>query len=142
MLEFNRVMLVLHFLGLAMGLGAGIANLTMLGLLSKATPQEKPVLARFPPMMGRFGDIGLTLLIVTGLTLTYTKWGGIGSLPWTFHAKLTAVALLVVVVGFIHMVRARVRRGDAAAAARLPLLARISMTLAILAIVFAVLTFD
>jgi hypothetical protein len=47
-----------------------------------------------------------------------------------------------VVVGVVHMLRARARRGDAAAAARLPLVASMAITLSIAAVIFAVMTFN
>jgi hypothetical protein len=50
---FNRLLLILHFLGLALGFSVSIANLVMSRLISKAPPPEKPVLGRFLPAMSR-----------------------------------------------------------------------------------------
>ena len=100
------------------------------------------VLGRFPLMMSRVGDIGLTLLWVTGLTLAYTKWSGIGSLPWTFHVKLTAVVLLTLSVGFIHSQQARLKRGDQSVLPRIEAVGKLTMLFALTAVIFAVLTFD
>jgi len=141
-MDVNRLLLILHFLGLAMAFATGFANLTMTVLINRAEPVERPVLARFPPLMARFADVGLTLLWVTGLTMVYTKYGGFGVLPWPFHVKLTCVVILTVLLGYIHMLMARARKGDAAAAARIPVIGRLNVTLGVIIVVFAVLSFD
>lgn len=141
-MDLNQLLLVLHFFGLTMGFAVSISGMVMMSLINKAAPPEKAVLARFPPVMSRVGDVGLVLLWVTGITLVFTKWGGFGVLPWQFHVKLTAVALLTLVVGYIHMLQGRARRGNAGAAGQIPTVAKIALLLAVTAVVFAVLTFD
>lgn len=139
--RFHQVLLILHFVGLAMGLSVSFANLVMSRLIAKAPIPEKAVLGRFPPIMSRIGTIGLTLLWVTGLTMVYTRWGGFATLPWQFHVKLTAVVLLTITVGYIHRQQRRMQRGEAAAAARIEVAGKIATAFALTALVFAVLTF-
>jgi uncharacterized membrane protein len=139
---FNQVLLILHFLGLAMGLSVSFSNLVMGGLMARTAPSEQVVLARFPPMMIRVGDIGLTLLWITGLTLVFTKYGGFGVMPWQFHVKLTAVVILSALIGYIHSLMRQARNGNGAAAARIPTVGRVAFLFALTAIVFAVATFD
>jgi hypothetical protein len=140
-MSLNQGLLIVHFVGLAMGLSVPFSSIVLQGLAAKASPTDRAVLERFPPAMGRVGDIGLVLLIVSGGTLAFTKWGGISQLPWTFDVKLVAVALLVILVGYIHMLGGKARRGDAAAAARIPIVGRVTFLLGLTAVVFAVLTF-
>ena len=137
----NETLLVLHFIGLALGLSASFANMAMGRLIAAAPPNEKAVLGRFPPVMGRFGGAGLLLLWATGLALLFRKWGGFALLGGWFHAKLTMVVLLTLTVGYIHMQEARARRGDTSAMARIVPAARLAFLAAILAVVFAVMTF-
>ena len=139
---FNTTLLILHFLGLTMGMSVTFGNMVMQPLIAKAAPAEKAVLGRFPPALSRVGHIGLALLWVTGATMAYTKWNGIVSLPWTFHVKLTAVVLLTIVVGYLGVLERRIRQGDTAALGRLQRVAPLASLLAVVAIVFAVLTFD
>ncbi|MBM3778714.1 MAG: hypothetical protein FJW23_10835 [Acidimicrobiia bacterium] len=136
------ILLILHFLGLAMGFGTSFANMVMGGLIDKAAPGEKPVLARFPPAMIRVGDTGLILLWTTGLIMLYTKWGGFGNLPWQFHAKITAVAVLSGVIGYIHVLMKKARQGDQAAMARIPAVGKVAFLMAATALVLAVITFN
>ena len=142
MAELNQALLILHFVGLALGLSVSFANFVMSGLIGAAAPAEKAVLGRFPPRMTQLGRIGLTVLWATGATLVYTKWGGFAALPWQFHAKLTAVVLLTVVVVYIYLLERRIRSGDASALPRIETAGKAAIVLALIAVVFAVLTFD
>ncbi|MEZ5292881.1 MAG: hypothetical protein R2745_17500 [Vicinamibacterales bacterium] len=140
--QLNQVLLILHFLGLALGFSVSFSTMVMGGLIRKASPADKAVLGRFPPVMSHVGSAGLVLLWVTGLILTFTKWGGFGSLPGTFHAKLTAVVLLTIAVGMSHRFQKQLRLGDQSAAARLDTTGKVITLLAIAAVVLAVMTFD
>lgn len=138
----DQLLLFLHFLGLGMGMSASFGTLVMGKLIGEASPADRPVLGRFPPVISRVGASGLVLLWATGLALTFHKWGGFGSLPWQFHVKLTGVVLLTLVVGIIESLQAKAKRGDAAAAARLPKVGSIATLLVLVIVFFAVLTFD
>ena len=141
-MDLNQLLLILHFLGLAFGLSAGVVNLALRGLVAGADPAEVRGLARVPPVMAQVGGSGLLLLWATGFMLTFTKWGGFGALPWQFHVKLTVVVALTAAVGLSHALHgegaSRRRRGRAL----LPKVGMASFVLSILAVVFAVLTFD
>jgi hypothetical protein len=139
---FNYALLFLHFLGLAMGLSVPFGNMVMMGLIEKASPAEKPVLGRFPPAISRIGKVGLALLWITGVAMAFTRWNGIASMPWTFHVKLAAVVLLTLLVGYVTMLEGRVRGGDMAAAARMRRVGMFTFPCALIAILFAVITFD
>lgn len=133
--------MVLHFLGLAMGLSSGFANMVMAGLIRKAAPAEQAVLARFPPAMSRVGVTGLALLWISGLLIVWTRYGSFAILPRPFIVKIAAVVLLTLAVIYIQILLPRAQRGDQAAMARIQLLGRMTAPLAIIAIIFAVITF-
>jgi uncharacterized membrane protein len=137
----DQFLMVVHFLGLAMGLSTGFANMVMAGLIAKAAPNEKAVLARFPPAMSRIGVVGLVLLWGSGLSIVFTRYGTFAILPRPFVVKLTAVVLLTLVVIYINVLMPRAQRGDAAAQARIQTLGKLTGPLAIIAIIFAVITF-
>ena len=124
-----------------MGLSTGFANMVMLGLIAKAAPAEKPVLARFPPAMSRIGAIGLTLLWASGLAIVYTRYGTFSILPRAFIIKLIAVVLLTICVIYIHVLQGRVNKGDTAAMGQIQTVGRITGPLALIAVIFAVITF-
>ncbi|MCP4380970.1 MAG: hypothetical protein GY798_06055 [Hyphomicrobiales bacterium] len=137
----NDVLLMLHFLGLAMGLAGGFGNLVMSRLIAQAKPSDAMVLARFPSAIVRVSDIGLVLLWVTGVILIFSRFDGLGNMPLAFWIKIVAVVALTGLVGFMHTLMAKAKRGDAGARARLPKVGPFAMLSALLAIVFAVLAF-
>jgi hypothetical protein len=142
MVDGMRALVVLHFLGLAMGFATGFGNMVMAGVMAKATPEERRALAKFPPAIARVGDIGLVLLWLTGLTLVFQKWGGFGSMPGLFHAKLTAVVLMTLVIGFVHSQAKGVAAGDAGAIGRTQAAGKVIFVLAVTIVTLAVWTFN
>jgi hypothetical protein len=139
---FNEIVLMLHFLGLAMGMSVTFGNIVMLNLITAAAPSEKAVLARFPPAISKVGRAGLALLWVTGLTMLYTRWNGLAGMPWQFHVKLTAVVVLTLVVIYLTSLEHRIMRGDREAAARVQVFGKLASLSALTAVIFAVLTFN
>ena len=138
----TRLLLILHFVGLAMGFSATFANLVTMRLVASATPQEAEVLRGFPLQILRISSWGVVLLLVTGPLLVYSKYGGEwGALPWAFWLKMLAVAALIVAFGFLHMNMAGARKGDPAAAARMQTFGPLASASAALALVFAVVAF-
>lgn len=142
MTGFNNALLILHFIGLTMGFSVSIGTMVMLGVMESAPGPERPVLARFMPAISRVGRIGLALLWLTGLTMLYTKWNGIGSMPWTFHVKLTGVLILTIAVSILYVLEARAMKGDAVAAARIQTFGKVASLGAMTALIFAVITFS
>lgn len=140
-MTLDHFLVIVHFVGLAMGLGSGFAQMVMAGLIAKASPQEKAVLGRFPPAMGKIGVIGLALLWITGIGIVQTRYGTFSILPRTFVYKLTAVVLLTLAVIAIQVLQRRMQKGDASATAKMQMLGRLTGPLALIAIIFAVITF-
>lgn len=137
-----RALVMLHFLGLAMGFATGFGNMVMAGVMAKASPDERRALAKFPPAIARVGDVGLVLLWLTGLTLVFMKWGGFGSLPGLFHAKLTAVVVMTLLIGFVHSQARGIAAGDAGAIARAQATGKVIFLLAVTIVGLAVWTFN
>jgi hypothetical protein len=138
----TRLLLILHFTGLVMGLSVTFASMVVMRLSASSTPPDAEVLARIPPQMLRLSSWGVALLLVTGPMLVYSKYGGAwGSLPFAFWLKMLAVAALIVIFGVIHMNMAKARRGDAAAIARVRSFAPMASAAAGLAMIFAVIAF-
>lgn len=140
-MTFDNFLVTVHFIGLALGFSTGFANVVMAGLIRKAAPQEQAVLGRFPPAMAPLGVIGLVLLWASGLTIIYTRYGTFAILPQTFLIKLSAVVALTVVVLYMQILQRRVKSGDAAALAQIQTLGRATGPLALIAVIFAVITF-
>jgi hypothetical protein len=138
----DNALVITHFIGLTLGFSVGFSNMVMAGLIARAAPHEKGVLARFAPAMGRVGAIGLALLWASGIAIVLTRYGSFSILPQTFIIKIVAVVALTIVVGLIHLLQRRVDRGDESAAARIQLLGRITGPLSLIAVIYAVITFN
>ncbi|MBK9239640.1 MAG: hypothetical protein IPL75_05145 [Acidobacteria bacterium] len=141
MLDF---LLILHFIGLALGVGTGFAMLTLGLSTADMAPADRGAFMRRASVITRNGAIGLTLLILSGVGLVMARgvqmvmaWGG----PM-FHVKLTLVAIMIGVFGYLQVLLRQSRSADgAAAAARIPLVSRVMLVLGVSVVVFAVLAF-
>jgi len=137
----DHFLVIVHFIGLALGFSSGFGNMVLAGLIAKAPANEKAILARVPPALGRLGVIGLVLLWASGVMIVMTRYGGFAILPRPFIYKLIAVVLLTLTVIYINVLQPRAQRGDAAAMTRIQTLGRLSGPLSLLAVIFAVITF-
>jgi uncharacterized membrane protein len=139
------LLLITHFIGLAMGVGTGFAMFT-LGLAARTLPPaDRAAFMIRASVLGRVGAIGLVLLIVSGFLLMYQRGGPMAVLALgggMLHVKLTLVAVLVVLVGFMHSQIARAKRaGGGPSMPRLAMLGNLTLLVGILTTVFAVLAF-
>jgi len=137
-------LLALHFLGLALALGAGFAQLTLTLSTSELPASERSVFALRALALGKNSSYGLLLLILTGGGMTWLR--GIAATFQAagpaFHAKLTAVLIMILVLGYSQAVSARARRAAGVAdMAKLRTLSRLQLSLGVIAVVCAVIAF-
>jgi hypothetical protein len=91
-------MLVLHFIGLAMAVGAGIAQ----GIITRmmpSPPMPSPPNAELVKMLGALRNatgVGLIVLWISGPALVWSKYGGFANLSTAFSIKLAFVVLLTI----------------------------------------------
>ncbi len=141
MLDF---LLILHFIGLALGVGTGFAMLTLGLSTADMAPADRGAFMRRASVITRNGALGLTLLILSGVGLVLV-WGvrevmAVGG-PM-FHIKLTLVAIMIGVFGYLQVLLRQSRSPDGAAAeARIPVISRVMLVLGVSVVVFAVLAF-
>jgi hypothetical protein len=83
---------------------------------------------------------GPALLWLTGVSLVLTRYH-ITALPVMFWFKIGFVLLLTVAAVSIELIYARVKKGDAKAAALLPSLGPMAGISSLMAVIFAVLAF-
>ncbi|MEP7049253.1 MAG: hypothetical protein ABJB12_02825 [Pseudomonadota bacterium] len=137
---------MLHFVGLALGVGTGFAMLA-LGMYARALPAD----ARSKLMLGaggavsKNGGIGLGLLIVSGLGMFFMR--GPASVMAAggpaFHAKLTLVVILSGVLGYSQVLRKRAREAAGGPAlAKLPRVGAALLLLGVAIIIAAVIAFQ
>jgi uncharacterized membrane protein len=104
-------MLIVHFLGLAMGLGTSFGFMFLRIAGSKMEKEEGKKFALNSFALSRMGHIGLVMLIVSGLYLMTPFWGSLASLPLLI-AKLALVLTLTVAVSVGTVYSSRAKKGD------------------------------
>ena len=134
-------MLFLHFIGLALGTGAGFASL-FIGISNKNLSKEerKPFMLKLRAL-GYMGLSGIILLIISGGYLASPHWSNISTMPF-FIAKLSLVVVLLVIALIMdRRWKGAIRNNGGADLEALPKLGRLALPIGILIILFAVLQF-
>ena len=135
------IILIIHFLGLAMGLGTSLAFM-FIGIAS--TKMEKNKARQFnlnSLALGRMGHIGLTLLILSGFYLMTPYWAALTAMP-LMMLKLSGVVILTVLIGLSSVIGKKAKQGDADQhLATLDKVGKASLLTAITIVVLAVLVF-
>src|SRR5690554_7083077 len=75
------IMLILHFIGLAMGLGTAFAHAFLGFSASKLSKDDAIKLKSNTQILGKMGNIGLVLLLVSGVYLILPYWYSLLLLP-------------------------------------------------------------
>ncbi len=136
----REVMLVVHLLGLVMGVGTSFAFM-FLGIAgSKLEKEERLKFAVNVFPLARMGHIGLTLLIISGGYLMTPFWKVLADLP-LLMAKLAMVLTLIVTITLIAMATKKAKKGDLASFKRIALLGRVALLTGITIVILAVSVF-
>ncbi len=137
-------LLVLHFIGLALGVGTGFAQMTLGIATRNLAPPERAQFMMRASALGRNGSIGLALLLVTGIGMMLLR-GVSATMEWgggAFHAKLTLVVLMIGALGYMQMLIARAKReGGGPAMAKIPKVGRVMLALGVGIVLSAVIAF-
>ena len=137
----RELMLIIHFIGLAMALGAGFANLFLGTVASKLQPAERGSFMSKTMILGRMGQIGLGLLLLSGFYLITPYWKVLGEMPLLI-AKLSLVAIiLILVTSFIIVARKAKKQNNPAMLAKMRPLGILNFLIAIAVVILAVLVF-
>lgn len=96
-------MLILHFIGLAMGLGTSFAHAFLGKTVSKLEQSEAAKFRLQIKVLSQMGTIGTILLLVSGIYLILPYWPIITSLPLLI-LKLTLFLILVILILLINQV--------------------------------------
>lgn len=137
----RELMLVIHFIGLAMALGTGFANLFLGTVASKLEPVERGSFMSRITILGRMGQIGLGLLLLSGFGLMTPYWKVLGDMPLLI-TKLSFVAvLLILVASVLLLIRKSKKQGNPALLAKIKPLAMLNFLIGITIVVLAVLVF-
>lgn len=102
-------MLIFHFLGLAMGLGTAFAH-AFLGFSASKLPKEEAIKLKLnTKSLGLMGNIGLLLLLVSGIYLILPYWNSLLLLPMLL-AKLVLFVLLILLLAMISILDRKAKK--------------------------------
>ena len=137
----RELMLIIHFIGLVMAIGAGFANLFLGVVAYKLEPAERATFMARIRILGHMGQMGLGLLLLSGFGLATPYWKTLGAMPF-FIAKLCLIGLLLISVVFVlSLVRKATKEGNPALFARIRPFSMLNFFLGISIIILAVLAF-
>lgn len=134
-------MLIIHFLGLAMGLGTSFAFLFLGIARSKMEQEEGKRFAMNTSVLSTMGHIGLSMLIISGLYLMTPFWKTLSDRPLLI-TKLSFVFFLTISVILAAVYSNRARKGNTESnLKRLAFVGRVGLLTAICIVLLAVLSF-
>jgi uncharacterized membrane protein len=108
----REVMLIVHFIGLVMGIGTSFA-LLFLGIASSKMEQKEGQKFKLNSFsLIRMAHIGLGLLIISGGYLMTPHWKILADSPLLI-AKLVLVVVLGAFIGIIGSTAKKAKKGDA-----------------------------
>lgn len=104
------VMLIFHFIGLAMGLGTGFAHAFLGSAAAKMSPDESKKFLTHTLVLSNMGHIGITLLLISGFYLITPYWKVMGDYP-LLMVKLGLVGVLILLIAMINIAGKKAKQG-------------------------------
>ncbi len=140
-MTYHQVLLTLHLLTIALGIGVGFSNLFGMAIAKGQTAEAAAGMALLRRKIAPFMDANLVVVLVTG-GLLLANLGGSSSLAPTFHVKMAAVAIWVISHFAARITSGQMMRtGNMALGVRAQNFTRLGWSAAVVALVCAVLTF-
>lgn len=135
------IMLIVHFIGLSMGLGTSLAFM-FLGMASSRMEEKEALKFTLNTFaLSKMGHIGLTLLIISGVYLIVPYWNTLPASP-LLVAKLVLVLVLGALIGMISSASKKAKKGDPEIyLKKIQKLGKFSLLTALAIVVLAVLNF-
>lgn len=134
--------LIIHFIGLILGIGSGFAQMFLGIASSKLSDQEKNTSTILSNGLGKMSNVGLILLVLSGGYMMTPYWGELSSLPLLITKLLLVVILIILVIIMNIYGKKLLESRDEKAIRILKLLGKISLPLGLLIIILAVLVFN
>ena len=137
----REAMLIVHFLGLTMGLGTSFGYMFLGIASSKMERNQAKTFTMNTFALSRMGHIGTVMLVVSGLYLITPYWPTLSSRPLLI-AKLSLVLVLIVLIVLLDRASKKAKNGDfETQMKKIQMLGRFSLLTAISIVILAVLNF-
>ena len=133
-------MLILHIIGIVMGMGTGFAH-TFLGMSMAKMKQEEAIKLSIQGLaLTKMGNIGMILAVLSGLYLIIPYSSSLSENPLLI-LKLLLVFTLAVLITMINLFSTKVLNGEAVYLKKLEKLGKVCMLIDISIIILAVSVF-
>lgn len=134
-------MLILHLIGLSLGLGTSFGYMFLGISASKMKPEEAKKFTLNTFALSNMGTIGIVVLVLSGLYLIMPFLPTLGSSPFLI-AKLILVLVLVIIIALLNRAASRAKAGDFEnQMKKIQVLGKFSLLTALAIVVMAVLNF-
>ena len=134
-------MLILHFIGLAMGLGTTFAHAFLGMAVSKMTSEEAIKFRLHSLVLSKMGNIGIVLLIFSGLYLITPFWTTLPSQPLLI-IKLMLVVILSILITMINIYSKKAMKMDAEVQLKkMEVLGKMTLIIGVIIVILAVYIF-
>jgi uncharacterized membrane protein len=131
-------MLIIHFIGLAMGIGTGFAHAFLGSVAAKMDAKEATKFRLHTLVLTKMGNVGITFLVISGLGLMTPYWKILPSSPLLI-VKLSLVFLLAIVIFMLNVLGKKARQGNPEEQlGKMQTLGKISMVLGLSIVIVAV----
>ena len=107
----REVMLIVHLIGLVMGVGTSFAYIFLGRAASRLDKEESERFMLNTLGMGTMGHIGITLLVISGGYLMTPYWQILPQQPLLI-AKLALVLVLIAFISYAAMASSKAKKGD------------------------------
>jgi uncharacterized membrane protein len=136
----REVMLIVHLLGLAMGVGTSFAFLFLGFRTLKLDSAVAPKFVINTLYLGTMGHIGLSMLIISGGYLMTPYWGLLASKPLLI-AKLSLVVVLTVFIIISGVAARKAKKGDLTVLKKIRKMGPFTLLISVAIVILAVLVF-
>ena len=136
----REVMLIVHLLGLVLGVGTSFAFLFLGMRTSKLDSAEAPKFAINTLYLGTMGHIGLTMLIISGGYLMTPYWELLSSKPLLI-AKLSLVVVLTIFIIILGVAAKKAKKGDLTVLKKIRKMGPFTLLISVAIVILAVLVF-
>ncbi len=135
------IMLIVHFIGLAMGIGTSFAFM-FLGRAGARMEEEEALTFKLNSFtLSRMGHVGLTLLIISGGYLMTPYWRNLTAYPLLI-AKLLLVLLLAALIGIMSSTVRKARDDMEKHLKKIETLGNIALLTGLIIVILAVYNFN
>ena len=134
----RETMLILHFIGLAMGLGTSFAHAFLGKTISKLEPTEAAKFRLKIKGLSQMGHIGILLLLISGVYLIIPYWPAITSFPLLIIKLFFVFVLIILILAIGQAARKNYTNNTGGNLKRIELKGKLALIISIVIVILAV----